>query len=1032
VYYWAFCRLLYLLKKTYLENSSVNVHSASDLVLSESSTMQQVNTLLHYLHSKQTPPFAMLFWSALQQIDFDYTPASIARLGQLFDQIARQLAQKNMSSAQLLEQEGASNFLLAVTAYLGNYVAKTTGETVEWYSFAELEKAVTSKLHTHHAALTLARELNSSLTAKIVGTYCQPLSMLIQLLTDTNRVKVSQTGEDLLNTFIAATQQAIFAKQQVNLLDEPNAVAYQYLAKLKTGRLYDTHIGYAAYFQEVKFDYSQASLVALDHALTDLARAKQFSQADYAKFVAEPENQALMYLLGFYIGVTSSRLANVPSNWANYSQIAVLLADEETGEATLSRSIEHSFVQLMEGHYRTPILVVTNRLFGIAPSFPNSANEFAQLIADQNGASLHVFALPQVANQVANHAENQSLPLSWQRGITEAAKLLNQQLGQVLTGQPIVPTLWQVDSADTQHHLSLTGLDNTSALDKLYRQLNIDTGDYLYQVASFGLLVNLPIGQCEGIALEIRISEPALAIQLVLPYRLANQLRDSAINAPNGRTTTDYARGFAQLAYDAKLVIFPLVSNQPVDEMGDNRLNSLVALLYQQLTQADWANVWHNHAVSQLDWYALPAIEQRNIDKAKQLVNTINLPLLPLSEARLNLEQGVASVTGVALTLPDFDYDSLSWRGYDLPKHVLDTPDSQREYLQVVVPDTLVSDALFSQAEAMQHLYHHGKVVWAVVVAADSELGQIDGSVSTQLSPQIVSVAELVYDPSGQTNVSELRQAAKQLAQWKKNPSTNLSPQQSLYLAHQQDSRARLFDFAYPLNLSEHTHAARYRISDSWIWRRHLPDGVLTVGAVVPIIIPPKLDGHQTHEGRVMVLPSRFWPEDFYHYWLARTQQQVGLVESIDLMPTIKWQETQGLHYVGKGLDARIFPKFKLAAATLSNVPGSQAQSPQLSAPVSQLDRVLDTQSSIGHINTVTVAQQAVMTRPTDSRSAVSQNPLTPEMQHELKQQLLADQARLQSQLSTKDAAKERKLYIIGVVIVALVVFIWVMSSVMR
>ncbi len=89
-----------------------------------------------------------------------------------------------------------------------------------------------------------------------------------------------------------------------------------------------------------------------------------------------------------------------------------------------------------------------------------------------------------------------------------------------------------------------------------------------------------------------------------------------------------------------------------------------------------------------------------------------------------------------------------------------------------------------------------------------------------------------------------------------------------------------------------------------------------------------------------MVLPSRFWPEDFYHYWLARTQQQLGLVESIDLMPTIKWQETQGLHYVGKGLDARIFPKFKLAAATLSNVPGSQAQSPQLSAPVSQLDRV--------------------------------------------------------------------------------------------
>jgi hypothetical protein len=52
-------------------------------------TAQQVNTLLYYLQTKQTPPFKILFWENLQKIDFDYSANSLQQLSRFFAAMAK-------------------------------------------------------------------------------------------------------------------------------------------------------------------------------------------------------------------------------------------------------------------------------------------------------------------------------------------------------------------------------------------------------------------------------------------------------------------------------------------------------------------------------------------------------------------------------------------------------------------------------------------------------------------------------------------------------------------------------------------------------------------------------------------------------------------------------------------------------------------------------------------------------------------------------------------------------------------------------
>lgn len=986
------------------------------------STTAQVTTLLSCLKGQQTPPFTMLFWSGLQQVGFDDTPVNIARLGQLLDRIKAHMAQKNLSLPDLVQQPGAANFFFAVSAYLGDYIAKTTGQTATWYRFDELAARLAAEHAAQQVTVSLPPTLDNSLIASIGGVYCRPLGILAQIFDPPNQPMAEATSSaSQLHAFIGDMQNAILASNQVNLLDDPNQVAYQYLEKLKTGRLLDTTVGHAEYFHAITFDYSQASLHAIDDALTALARAQQVSQADYAAFIAQPANQALLYLLGFYIGTASSVLANVPSKWANYEEMLALFREDDdnddtkdtqeehlvhaeghAGEADFSHCIEHSFVQLMDGHFRTPILVVTNRLFGIAPNFPSTAVEFAQRVAEQNRAALHLFITPTAEPITRNTGAN--LPANWQQVVPSAAALLEQNLQAIVTGDVISPSLWQLETPTTAEPtlLTLTGADNDNALDQLYQQLTTQAHKYACQVAVFGLTINLPMGQCDGLALEIRVAKPALALQLLLPYRYVSPdkqyikaLMDTGSDNPSGNSAdnsgdnTNKVATLSTLADAGQLVLYPFISNQSFNGMDwEGQIQPLVNLLYQTLTQGKLAQLWQAHRVPVLDLYAAAPSAHR---AAMSGVAAIDIPLLAFADTHNALNaKAINAATrvrgmGLALSVARFDYQSLSWLGYDAPKHILATAEREWAYLQVVVPDALVNDPLFSQVEAMQRLYQYGKVVWAVVVRADAALGQFDAQVADALKPSAMLSADLLYDPTGQAGVDVLLDAATALMALQGLSDSRLSPQQALYLAHWQDTQSRIFQFAYPAD-GHQARFAHYHISSSWVWRRHLPDGVLAIGDVVPMLLEPQRMDSREPKGRVMVLPSRFWRADFYRYWLVRTQQRLGLLELPDLMPAIVWQEQQGLRYSGKGLDSRIFPKFKFLANATNTAMGNHLA---------------------------------------DGHAIPTHSPVSAELQ----QQLLAEQARLQAQLSTKDSAKERQLYLIIALVIGAMLLLWASSK---
>ena len=94
-------------------------------------TAQQVNTLLYYLQTKQTPPFKILFWENLQKIDFDYSANSLQQLSRFFAAMAK----RHIQLPQLLANQSGQALVVALAAYIADYLAKTTGQAIAWYDY---------------------------------------------------------------------------------------------------------------------------------------------------------------------------------------------------------------------------------------------------------------------------------------------------------------------------------------------------------------------------------------------------------------------------------------------------------------------------------------------------------------------------------------------------------------------------------------------------------------------------------------------------------------------------------------------------------------------------------------------------------------------------------------------------------------------------------------------------------------------------------------------------------------------------------
>ena len=958
-------------------------------------TAQQVNTLLYYLQTKQTPPFKILFWENLQKIDFDYSANSLQQLSRFFAAMAK----RHIQLPQLLANQSGQALVVALAAYIADYLAKTTGQAIAWYDYDTMS-AQLARQNKYPTQSQLPVDFYASLTARIGHkVYCQPLKLLPDLL----------QGKDVLPQFIAQMTQTVYQQSQVNLLQSPEAVCQGYLAKVKTGKLQDAAIAFSTHLAAVNFDHSRDSLVQIDEALSAIQQAFGFTQADYLDFLQDASRQAFCYLLGFYIGVTSSRLVNAPVRWVSFAQMY-----DSLGEA-FAECLEHSFVLLFEDCYRTPMLVVTNRLFGLASNFPTTAAEFADILQRQNAGRLAVYPYQDAVSATAD------LPAHWTSAMQAAGGLVASVLSRLSQGQPIVPCVYQANSSyntgdeltafnpsnikllsphDTDlDTVTATDTDTDTLIDSLYQTLHQNPQLALIIVGCFDSYTNLPMGRTEGIVIEIWVYEnPRLQLQLVLPYQSANDWHS--------------------------LKIYPLVSHQNSAQTAitSEQITALTTDFYQALLSPPSTQntavktLWQDAFVNQLDSWVLPPKDQRIQQQNAQLVTHFDFALLPIRDNQPTVNMAA------------FDYASIDWRGFDLAKHILQASHHEQSYLQVYVSDNLIKDELYRQVEAIEDLYRYGKVVWGVVINSDAALAEpmSEEERDTPFANHRVSCADILFDPSGQARVEDLQAKASQLmdAIGTVNQPPNTTPDVAFYQLHYQDDTSRVFNLAYPASIA----ATNYRITTSWIWRRHLPNGMLS-NSIVPIIIHTNAYQNKPEQGEIMVLPSQLWDKAYYHYWLSLAYEQFG--QDYDLLPYIHWQQKYAQDSTDAATQKRLWPKFK------PNRAPSREQSSAIGLMSDKLENPMSAtaqqQAAIQQTTGQKLADVKPTLQPQTSQAAQTPKPMPPpSLSNELTQRLMNDKLRLQTQLSTKDTAKDKKLLLIAIGGVLVLIIMVILVKLMR
>ena len=381
-----------------------------------------------------------------------------------------------------------------------------------------------------------------------------------------------------------------------------------------------------------------------------------------------------------------------------------------------------------------------------------------------------------------------------------------------------------------------------------------------------------------------------------------------------------------------------------------------------------------------------------------------------------------------------FDYNSIDWRGFDLAKHILQASHHEQSYFQVYVSDNLIKDELYRQVEATEDLYRYGKVVWGVVIKSDAALTEpmSEEERDTPFANHRVSCADILFDPSGQARVEDLQAKASQLmdAVGTVNQPPNATPDLAFYQLHCQDDTSRVFNLAYPASIA----VTNYRITTSWIWRRHLPNGMLS-NSVVPIIIHTDAYQNKAEQGEIMVLPSQLWDKAYYHYWLSLAYEQFG--QDYDLLPYIHWQQKYAQDSTDAATQKRLWPKFKPNRAP--NRAPSREQSSAIGLMSDKLENPMSATAQQQAAIQQTTGQKLADVKPVSQPSTEStpQTAQTPKpspssLSNELTQQLMNDKLRLQTQLSTKDTAKDKKLLVIAIGGVLILIIMVILVKLMR
>ena len=485
---------------------------APDALAPDAAADQQMRTLLYYLRSKQTPPFVLLGWQTLQKIPFDQPQIADNAIVAL----CQQLHTRGLGVEQITARQGGAALLLALAAYVGQRVADDCDEPIAWYRRTTLAQM---PMLSEDGALPARFEY--SVVARIGGALCQPLAVLAQLLAGKAELANSLgdgVAQNPLKEFYRTSRQAVMAARRIDLTQDANDVADQYLLQLGAGKLWQALPTFAHALQSIAFDGSALSLARLDAAWMAL-RAKVQPQ-DIARWQALPEFQTLVYALGFYIGATAAQLAGQVYKWADFAEISAWLTDTD-----FRPTLAHSFVMLTPEDLHAPLSVVVGQLFEVADA--QTAQGFANHLAQAASVPLAVLTPSQAPM-------GQALPTHWQAAAQATADLMAQACQTLQTQQPLAPMVVEMANtppASEAQTITLALPTNTTRADQyaakldatintLYRRLAENPKLLAAQAGGYAGFANLPTGRSHALILEVRAyDQPPLNGQLLLPYR---------------------------------------------------------------------------------------------------------------------------------------------------------------------------------------------------------------------------------------------------------------------------------------------------------------------------------------------------------------------------------------------------------------------------------------------------------------------------------------------------------------------------------
>jgi TPR repeat protein len=440
------------------------------------------------------------FARALQQARLDGSAESLRRVDALLSQIRQKFTPVE---ADFLARPAGVNFCYLLAFYLGSYVAKSTGKSIDWHAYPQV-------LEELPADYGLPEAFFSRICGIVGGMLFLPLGWIGDKLFSAD----SQfTCADYVANFIAKIE----ARSQRS----EDEWCEDYLSRFFEDRQVEGGLVFREEIKAAQLDYSLQSLSRLDGLLR---RWRETRGLDYERFVNQRESANTLLLLAYYFGTCVARAGNVSLHWIGFDE-----AREAVPE--LGQLFETKVACVLGGRIYFPLGVLTELLF--APTPERALRAYADEILA--GAQPDFVALPRPGAQAEANAA--ALPGPWREAVEALGFLAAYSVYIVADGGiNLGPVLLKPEPGGKRTLVQLMGDTAEAGVQRGMDALEANPEHAPFLVLVFEGRVSMPgaAGRTsDAYVLEARCyGEPAFALRIVVPFSATSAAQRFAVDEP--------------------------------------------------------------------------------------------------------------------------------------------------------------------------------------------------------------------------------------------------------------------------------------------------------------------------------------------------------------------------------------------------------------------------------------------------------------------------------------------------------------------